>query len=210
MNGVYAWMAGGIGITAAVAYGISQDVELAYRIHMGGFGWLVYIGVFVMAIFLGRRLQTMDRGIATASFFVFSGLMGVMLSRIPLMYSAVSIVGVFAATVGMFAAMALFGFVTKKDLSGMGQFLVMALFGAIIASVVNIFFLHNVGMSLVVSAIVAVAAAGLTAYDTQAIKQLYLMHGARGNLAILGALLLYINFINLFVSLLHLFGGSRD
>ena len=110
----------------------------------------------------------------------------------------------------MFAGMAVFGYVTKKDLTGVGQFLLMALIGAVIASLVNVFFLQSVGMSLVISAIVAVVAAGLTAYHTQAVKQLYLMNGGHGNLAILGALLLYVDFINLFLSLLRLFGGARD
>ena len=86
----------------------------------------------------------------------------------------------------------------------------MALIGAVIASLVNVFFIGSVGMSLFVSAIVAVVAAGLTAYHTQAIKQLYLVHGGKGNLAILGALLLYVDFINMFLALLRLFGGGRD
>jgi hypothetical protein len=167
-------------------------------------------GPLAMAWFLPSRLPNMDRGMALGAFAVFAGLMGAAISYVPIVYSGGSILGVFVGTVGMFAGMAAIGFVTKKDLTGMGQFLVMALLGAIIGSIVNMFLIQSAGMSLAISAIVAVVAAGLTAYHTQAIKQLYRMHGGGGNLAVLGALLLYVDFLNLFLSLLRLFGGGRD
>ena len=210
MNGVYGWMAVGIAITAAVAYGISQDENTLRLLFGSGLRWVVLFGPLAMAWFLPARIPNMDRGMAIGVFAVFAALLGAAMSYIPLVYSAGSILGVFVATVGMFAGMALFGYTTKKDLTGVGQFMIMALIGVVAASLINFFFLKSGMMSMVVSAIVAVLAAGLTAYHTQAIKQLYLVSGRTNNLAILGALMLYVDFINLFLSLLRLFGGSRD
>ena len=212
MNGVYLWMAAGIGITAAVVWGVSQSAAAMNALwFQGSFGMILAIGTFILAIALQRMLPRLSTVGAIAGFGVYAAGMGVALSYLPLVYSAANMGVVLLATVGMFAATAIFGYVTKKDLSGMGQFLVMALFGAIIASLINVFLIGSFGMSMGISAIVAVVSAGLTAYYTQTIKQLYLVGGARGNLAVLGALVLYISFINLFLSLLHLFGGGgRD
>ncbi len=210
MNGVYAWMAVGLAITGAVAWGLSQSMEAVQLIYGTPLRWVVLFGPLLMAWFLPSRMQRMERGMALAMFVVFAGLMGAALAYVPLIYTSMSILGVLAATVGMFAATAAFGFVTKKDLTGMGQFLLMAIVGAIIGSFVNAFFIQSAGMSMIISVVVAIAAAGLTAYHTQAIKQIFMMHGGAGNLAIIGALALYVDFINLFLSLLRLFGSSRD
>jgi len=215
MSGVYGWMAAGIGVTAAVAYGASQSAAALSLMFspQGGFtmvGYLIVFSPLILAWVLPSRIPSMSPGGAVAAFMAFAGLLGLGLSYIPLIYSGTSIGMVMLATVGMFAGMASIGYITKKDLTGMGQFLVMALIGAIIASLVNFMFIGSLGMSTVISAIVAVVAAGLTAYHTQAIKQIYLMNGGRGNLAIIGALALYVDFINLFLSLLRLFGGARD
>jgi len=210
MNGVYAWMAVGIAVTAGVAWGLSQSMEAIQMIYGTPLRWVVFLGPLAMAWFLPARMPSMDRGVALAVFVVFAALMGAATAYVPLVYTGFSILGVFVATVGMFAATALFGFVTKKDLTGVGQFLLMAIVGAIIGSLVNVFFIQSAGMSMIISVVVAVAAAGLTAYHTQAIKQLYLMHGGGSNLAVIGALALYVDFINLFLSLLRLFGSSRD
>ncbi|MEM6295826.1 MAG: Bax inhibitor-1/YccA family protein [Myxococcota bacterium] len=211
MNGVYLWMAAGVTVTGAVAWGVSSSAAMVDAMWISGsLGMWLSIGTFILAIALQRMVSNMSSVAATGAFLLYSGLMGAALSYVPLVYPVGNIAAVLAATVGMFAATAAYGYVTKKDLSGMGQFLVMALLGAIIASVINGFFVQSVGMSLGISALVAAVSAGLTAYYTQAIKQMYLMQGGRGNLAILGALVLYINFINLLLSLLRLFGGSRD
>ena len=209
MNGVYAWMAAGIAVTAAVGWFVAQDQGTLELVTFSPLRWVLIAGILLMAWFLPSRMQRMDKGIALALFFVFSAMMGATSAWILVFYTSASIIGVFGATAGMFAVLALFGFATKKDLTGVGQFLLMALIGAVIASLINIIFLHSSGMSMIISIVVAVAAAGLTAYHTQAIKQLYLMHGGTGNLAIVGALLLYVDFINLFMSLLRLF-GSRE
>ena len=210
MNGVYAWMSLGIGVTAAVAWGISQSQEALMLMFGTPLRWVLMLGPLAMAWMLPGRIPNMTRGMAVGAFMVFAALLGAALSYVPIIYTAASIGTTLLATIGMFAGMAFIGFVTKKDLTGMGQFLIMALLGAIIASLINVFFIQSGPMSMAISALVAVVAAGLTAYHTQAVKQLYLMHGGAGNLAVLGALLLYVDFLNLFLSLLRLFGGTRD
>lgn len=210
MNGVYLWMAAGVSITGVVAWGVSTRPSMLQAVWGSPLGMILSIGTFIMALALQRMVPRMDRSLAAAGFFVYAAMMGVALSYVPMFYPVGNIAGVMAATVGMFAGMAAIGYVTKKDLSGMGQFMVMALLGAIIASLVNGFLIQSASMSLGISALIAAVSAGLTAYYTQAIKQLYRARGGRGNLAVLGALVLYINFINMFLSLLRLFGGSRD
>jgi uncharacterized protein len=210
MAGVYAWMGLGLAVTAAMVTGLSQSPATLQLLFGSPLYYVVMFGPLVMAWMLPSRIPTMNRGLAVALFLVYAALIGTAISPIPLIYSTGSIFGALAGTVGIFATMAVIGFVTKKDLSGVAQFLVMALIGAVIASLINAFFLHSGPMSYVISVIVAVVSAGLTAYYNQALKQLYMMHGAEGNLAINGALALYINFINLFLSLLRLFGSSRD
>jgi FtsH-binding integral membrane protein len=224
MTGVYAWMTAGVAVSALVAYGISAVApvfEFIYGINpvtfeQTGSGTLATVLLFsplVLAWILPGRIPNMAPGMAVSTFLVFAAILGSSLATIPLVAANSPefmgvVVKAFVTTVGIFGSMAVFGYVTKKDLSGMGQFLFMALVGAVIASVVN-FWMASTGMSLIISVIVAIAAAGLTAYQTQAIKQMYLVRGGRGNLAILGALILYVSFVNLFLSLLRLFGG-RD
>jgi uncharacterized protein len=210
MNGVYGWMSVGIAVTAAVAWGLSTSPEALMLLFGTPLKWVLFLGPLAMAWFLPARIPRMDSGVAIAMFMVFAGLLGAGLSYIPLIYTAGSIGGILLVTAGMFATMAMIGWVTKKDLSGMGQFLAMALIGVIIAGLINAFFLKSAGMSFGLSAIVALVAAGLTAYHTQTIKQIYLVNGGGQNLAILGALMLYVDFINLFLSLLRLFGSQRD
>lgn len=216
MNGVYAWMTAGVAVTAAVAYGISQSTETLriffdlQRGGMTGLGWVAMLAPIGLILLFGSRMMSMSRGAATAIFMVLAVCYGVTFSLVPLVFSMGSIFKAFAATMGMFAAMSAFGFITKKDLTGIGQFLLMALFGVIIASLINAFFVQSHAAHMGIDILVVLIFAGLTAYDTQKLKQIYLVHGAVGNIAILGALNLYLDFINIFISLLHLFGGSRD
>lgn len=215
MNGVYAWMTAGVAVTAAVAYGISQSQQALLtffdpRGGMTGLGWVAMLAPIGLILIFGSRMMNMSRGAATVLFMVLAVCYGVTFSLVPLMFSVGSIFKAFAATMGMFAAMSLFGYITKKDLSGIGQFLIMALFGVIIASIINAFFVQSAAAHMGIDILVVLIFAGLTAYDTQKIKQIYLVHGAVGNLAVLGALNLYLDFINIFIHLLHLFGGSRE
>lgn len=215
MNGVYAWMAAGVAITAAIAYGISTSMQALLmffnpRGGLTGLGWVVALAPIVLILIFGSRMMNMSRGAATAIFMVLAVCYGVTFSIIPIAYAGVTIFKAFAATMGMFVAMAAFGYLTKKDLTGIGQFLLMALFGVIIASLINAFFVQSHAAHMGIDILVVLIFAGLTAYDTQKLKQIYLVHGAVGNIAILGALNLYLDFINIFISLLHLFGGSRE
>jgi FtsH-binding integral membrane protein len=213
MNGVYLWMMIGVGVTAAVAWGISQSnaaLSLFYTpTGMSALGWIALFSPLVMLFIARGRLQNWSPAGATAFFLVFAATFGIMFSTIPIVFGMASIAKALIATIGMFAGMAAFGFLTKKDLSGIGQFLLMALFGIIIASLVNVFFVQSAQMHMAIDIVCVLVFAGLTAYDTQQIKQFYLVHGNRGNVAVLGALNLYLDFINIFIHLLHLF-GNRD
>lgn len=214
MNGVYAWMAGGLAVTAGVAYGISQSQAalLTFFNPMGGLtglGWVAMLAPLGILLLFGSRMMNMSRAGATGLFMVLAVSYGVMFSIVPIIFSVGAIFKALVATTGMFAAMALFGYTTKKDLSGIGQFLIMALFGIIIASLVNVFFVQSAAAAFGIDVLIVLVFAGLTAYDTQKIKQVYLVHGAVGNLAIMGALMLYLDFINMFRALLYLLNSNE-
>ena len=212
---VFNWMAIGLGLTGVTAamtvYSGLYQVVLGNRMLFFG----LIIGELGMVFYLSARVQKLSPQAATGLFLGYSVLNGLTLSSILLMYTMTSIVSTFFITAGMFGAMAVYGFVTKKDLSAMGSFMFMGLIGIIIASVVNIF-LGSSMMSWVISGIGVIVFTGLTAYDVQKITQM----GAMGIMesgeaairkgAIMGALALYLDFINLFLMLLHFLGGSRD
>jgi hypothetical protein len=209
---VFNWMAVGLGLTGLVAY-ITASTAL-YEI-VRPIIFLLFIAELGMVFFLSARIQKLSAATATGLYLGYALLNGLTLSTILLMYTMTSIAATFFITAGMFGAMAIYGFVTKKDLSSMGSFLFMGLIGMIIASVVNIFIGSSM-LAWVVSAIGVIVFTGLTAYDVQKISQM----GAAGimqqgdtairKMAIMGALALYLDFINLFLMLLHFFGGSRD
>ena len=164
-----------------------------------------------MVFFLSARINKMSAGTAQVTFWIFAALMGASLASIFVIYTQTSIVRVFMITSVTFGAMSLWGYTTKKDLSGMGSFLMMGLIGIIVASIVNIF-LQSSMMMWMISVIGVLVFVGLTAYDTQKIKNNYLeSDGAEvmGKKAIMGALTLYLDFINLFLMLLHLFGNRE-
>ena len=162
--------------------------------------------------FLSFRIQKMSVAAAQATFWVYAALVGVSLASIFLVYSQQSITQVFFITAATFGAMSLYGYTTKRDLTGMGSFLFMGLIGIIIASVVNIF-LASSALGFAISVIGVLIFTGLTAYDTQKIKEMYSVNDdgtVAGRKAIMGALSLYLDFINLFLMLLRLFGQSRN
>ncbi|MBB3946453.1 hypothetical protein GGQ73_002406 [Rhizobium skierniewicense] len=173
--------------------------------------WVVMFAPLGLVLFLSFRIQNMSVSAAQATFWGYAALMGVSLSSIFLVYTGQSIVQTFFITAASFGALSLYGYTTKKDLSGMGSFLIMGLFGLIIASIVNIF-LQSSAMGFAISAIGVLIFAGLTAYDTQKIKEMYFDGddvATAGRKAIMGALTLYLDFINLFMFLLQ-FLGNRD
>ena len=164
-----------------------------------------------LVIFLSARLHSMSFTTAQTTFWVYAGLMGVSMATIFMAFTGQSIARVFFISAGTFAAMSLYGYTTKKDLSKFGSFLIMGLIGIIVASLVNIF-LQSSALHFAISVIGVLVFVGLTAYDTQNIKNEYDEYHdeeTAGKLAISGALRLYLDFINLFIMLLHLFGDRR-
>ncbi|RUM96246.1 Bax inhibitor-1/YccA family protein [Pseudaminobacter arsenicus] len=173
--------------------------------------WLVMLAPLGMVFFLSARVHTMSVSGAQTAFWVFAGLMGLSLSSIFLVFTAQSITQTFFVTAAAFGALSLWGYTTKRDLTGMGTFLVMGVFGLIIAMVVNIF-LQSSALQFAISSIGVLVFAGLTAYDTQKIKEMYFEGDdvlVAGRKAIMGALTLYLDFINLFTFLLQ-FLGNRE
>lgn len=215
MRGVYQWMAGGLGLTAVMAYMVASSPTLVQAI----FGnpilfWGLIIAEFGLVMGISGGISKLSAGTASGLFLLYSALNGVTLSAILLAYTATSVAGTFVICAGMFGAMSVYGMVTKKDLTSMGSFMFMGLIGIILASVVNIF-LQSPGLDFAISGIGVLVFVGLTAYDTQKLKmmgQSAPMNDAtavrRGT--ILGALTLYLDFINLFLMLLRLFGQGRD
>ena len=215
IRSVYNWMAVGLGLTGFVAYSVSQS-ETMLRLILGNpvlFYGLI-IGELALVFFLSARVQKLRASTATALFVLYSGLNGATLSFVFLVYTSSSITSTFFICAATFVASSIYGMVTKRDLTSMGQFMIMGLIGIIIASVVNIF-VRSSGMSLIVSYIGVIVFVGLTAYDTQKLRTMALsqpegLDGAtirKG--AILGALTLYLDFINLFLMLLRILGNRE-
>lgn len=215
MKNVYAWMTLGLVATALMALVVSSNQMLMNAIFSGRFTFMALcIAEIALVWIFASRIQTMSYSVATAVFFAYSLLNGATLASIFYVYDLGSIVSVFFITAGTFGVTSLIGYITKKDLSGWGHFLIMGLIGIIIASLVNMFMRNGI-VSYVISLISVVLFVGLTAYDTQNIKRLLI--NADGyvdddvkKIALLGALSLYLDFINLFLALLRIFGGSRD
>lgn len=222
MRGVYAWMAAGLALTAVLAWAtintplaslvFSVD-QATGQIGMSPMVWLLFIAEIGIVFYLSARIRTLQPSTAVTLFMVYSGLNGLTLSPILLAYTASSVAATFAVTAGMFGAMSLYGLITKKDLTSWGSFLFMGLIGIIIASVVNMF-LASAMMDFVISCIGVLLFMGLTAYDTQKLKVMGETApgdaGAIKKVTILGALTLYLDFINLFIFLLRFMGNSRN
>ena len=208
---VYNYMCIGLALTGAVAFAASTSAELMNAIHGTALRWVVMLAPLGFVFFLSARIHSMKAATAQTLFWVYAGLMGLSLSYIFLAFTGESIVRVFFITSAAFAGLSLYGYTTKKDLSGFGTFLVMGLIGILIASVVNIF-LASTGLHFVISILGVLIFAGLTAYDTQRIKAIY----AEGDhsethekKAIMGALTLYLDFINMFIFMLQFFGNRE-
>ena len=207
---VYNYMAMGVGITGVVAYAAVAS-GIYQQIAATPFIWVVILAPLGMVFFLSARIGNMSVSGAQTAFWVFAGLMGLSLGWIFLAYTGTSIANVFFVTAAAFGGLSLYGYTTKKDLSGWGSFLIMGLIGVIIAMVVNIF-LQSSALQFAISVIGVLVFSGLTAYDTQRIKEMYYVGDdgtVAGRKAIMGALSLYLNFINLFVMLLSLFGNRE-
>ncbi len=214
MQQVYLWMTVALGVTAVAAFFVASSPALLNIFFGNMIAQIVLIvAVFGMVFFLSAKIHTLSSSAATGFFLLYASLMGIMLAPIFMIYTSTSITQTFFVSAGMFAGMSIFGAVTKRDLTGFGSFLIMGLWGIILASIVNIF-LESSMMSFVISVVGVIVFAGLTAYDTQKIKQM----GESAPLddavairrgAILGALTLYLDFVNLFLMLLRLMGNRE-
>jgi len=214
MRGVYGWMSLGLFITAAVAWFTAASPLGVTLLQSPGMVIMLVVVQFGLVIGLSAAIQKLSGTVASLMFAAYSALTGLTLSSIFFVYSSASIFQAFVVTGGMFGAMSIYGMVTKRDLTGMGSFMFMGLIGIVIASVVNMF-VHSSAMGFMISVIGVLVFTGLTAYDTQKLKYMgesMPMGDAtairRGT--ILGALTLYLDFLNLFLMLLRLFGSSRD
>ena len=216
IRSVYNWMAIGLGLTAVTAFYVATTpalLQIIFGNRMVLFGMI--IGELAMVFYLSARIQKMNASTATALFIFYSILNGATLASIFIIYTASSIATTFITCALTFGACSIYGMVTKRDLTSMGGFLMMGLMGIIIASLINMFF-RSPGISMVISYVGVLVFVGLTAYDTQKLKQMALNQpvDASGAVvrkgAIMGALSLYLDFINLFLMLLHIFGVSRD
>lgn len=211
MQKVYAYMAGGLGITGAVAYFVGNSPTMVQAIYGTPLSWVVMFAPLVFAFIFGMRIHSMAAATAQMLFWAFAAIMGVSISYIFFVYTDASIVRTFFITGGTFLAMSLWGYTTKKDLSGMGSFLIMGVIGLILASIVNLF-LGSTALEFAISAIGVLVFTGLAAYDTQKVKEFYWEadgHEVATKKSILGAFVLYMDFINLFLFMLR-FLGNRE
>jgi FtsH-binding integral membrane protein len=218
---IYNFMASGLALTGIVAlFTANSDAMQALlyaqnaqgQVGPSGLGWLVMFAPLGLVLWMSFGINRISASFAQGLFWAFSIVMGLSLSSIFLMYTGESIARTFFVTAGTFGAMSLYGYTTKKDLSGWGSFLIMGLIGLILASVVNIF-LQSSALAFATSVIGVLIFVGLTAYDTQKIKAMYYQLGSSGEMAakmaIMGALNLYMDFINIFLHLLRFMGERR-
>jgi len=211
MMKVYNYMTSGLAISGLVAWGFSKSPALMGAIYGTALQWVVMLAPLGFIFFLGARLQKMSLSTAQMTFWAFAAVMGISMSYIFIVFTGVSIVRVFLITCSTFAAMSIYGYTTKRDLTKLGSFLIMGLIGIILASIVNIF-MQSSAMQFIISCVGVLVFVGLTAYDTQKIKSTYYAVAGTnfaGKAAIMGALTLYLDFINLFVMLMQLFGQRR-
>ena len=208
---VYNYMASGLALTGLVAFAVASSETLVQTIFTSGLAWVVMLAPLAFVLLLSFRVHKMSVAGAQATFWVFAAVMGVSMASIFLVFTGASIARVFFITSATFAGMSLYGYTTKRDLTRWGSFLFMGLIGIIIAALVNLF-LASAAVHFAISVIGVIVFVGLTAYDTQRVKEIYLESDApetSTKKAIMGALALYLDFINLFVLLLRFFGERR-
>jgi len=214
MNKVYGLMSVGMLLTGGVAWAVGTNDTLLQAIFATPLKWLVMFAPLIMVIAFSAMINRLSVGAAQLFFYVYAALMGLSLSFIFAVYTGTSIAQTFLVTSIAFASLSLYGYTTKKDLSALRTFLIMGVVGLLIAMVVNIF-LASSALAFAISAIGVLIFAGLTAYDTQKIKNTYLEHAAKGDqewlgkAAVMGALNLYLDFINMFMFMLSFLGNRQ-
>ena len=215
MNKVYGLMSVAMVVTAGVAWAVGTNEAMLSAVFGSPLKWVVMFAPLVMFFAFGALINRLSVAAAQLFFYVYAAAVGLSLSFIFAVYTGTSIAQTFLVTAIAFAGLSLYGYTTKKDLSGMGTFLIMGLIGLIVASIVNIF-LASSALAFAISVIGVLIFAGLTAYDTQNIKNTYIEHAVHGDqewlgkAAIMGALNLYLDFINLFMFLLQFMGNREE
>ncbi|MCR5760585.1 MAG: Bax inhibitor-1/YccA family protein [Sphaerochaetaceae bacterium] len=217
LKNVYLWMAAGLALTGLSAYFVGTTPAIYKAIYSSGFGiFFLIILEFGLVFYISAKMNTISTGKAVGAFLIYSVVNGVMLSYIFLIYTGAVIAQAFFTAAGMFAGMSIYGAVTKRNLNRLGTYLIMGLWGLIIASVISMFFATDT-MFFIISIVGVIIFLGLTAWDTQKIVRLADNYGSQMDedtyvkVSILGALMLYLDFINIFLYLLRIFGrGSRD
>jgi hypothetical protein len=208
---VYNYMCVALALSGAVAFFVSTSPALQQAIFGTPLMWVVFLAPLGLVFFLSARINKMSAAAAQTTFWIFAGLMGMSLASIFIAYTPESVTRVFFITAGAFAGLSLVGYTTKKDLSGMGTFLFMGVIGLVIAMVVNMF-LGSSMLQLGISALGVLIFAGLTAYDTQKIKLMYYEADSEEvatKKSIMGALKLYLDFLNMFIFLMHILGNRN-
>ena len=221
---VYNYMVGALALTGAVAYGVAHSPALLNMLYQQTLtahgvalsptilGWIVMFAPLALVFFLSFRVMQMSQAAAQATFWVYAALTGASLASILIAYTGASVAMTFFVTAGTFGAMSLYGYTTRRDLTGFGNFLFMGLIGIILASLANMFF-KSPAIDFVVSVLGVLIFTGLTAWDTQKIKNTYYAVGGdvamAGKAAIMGALALYLDFLNIFLFLLRFMGSRR-
>jgi FtsH-binding integral membrane protein len=210
LRAAYGWMCAGLAITAVTAWFVASSPSLLQAIRSGPLYLVLIVAQLGIVYVLSARVQRLSASTASWLFIGYSVLTGVTLSFLMLVYTGETLTSTFVVAAGMFGAMAAYGTVAKRSLAGWGQFLFMGLIGVVIASIVGLFW-HNDGLQFVISFIGVIVFTGLAAYDAQRLKSMALMTsaGESGSYAIVGALALYLDFVNLFLMLLRLQGGGR-
>ena len=212
LRAVYGWMGVGLALTALTALFVASSPALVMAIATNRLAfWALVIAQLGIVLVLSARVQRLAASTAAMLFVAYSALTGVTISFVLLAYTGESVASTFLVTAGMFGATALYGSTTRRSLAGFGQFLFMGLIGVLLASLVGVFW-HNNGLQFMISLVGVVVFTGLAAYDAQRLKQmaLALPMGQTGSFAIVGALALYLDFINLFLFLLRFLGNRRD
>lgn len=208
---VYNYMTTGLALTGLVAYLVAATPSLYNAIYGTPLVWVIMLAPLGVVLLLSARIHKMSFSAAQTTFWIYAGLVGLSLATVFVVFTGASIARVFFITAGTFAAMSLYGYTTRRDLSRLGSFLMMGLIGVVIAAVVNMFIASTM-LQFLISVVGVIVFVGLTAYDTQAIKEMYLESDSSevsGKKAVMGALRLYLDFINLFVMLLYLFGNRE-
>ncbi len=212
MRGVYGWMCGGLLITAATAWLVAGSPALTSAIFGNrAIFWMLAIAQIGIVFALSSAVDRIAPSTAAALFVAYSALTGVTLSAILLVFTGESVFTTFVVSAGMFGGLAVYGTVTRRDLSGLGQFMFMGLIGLVVASIVGLFW-HNDGLQFVISFVGVIVFAGLTVYDTNRLREMAFATsaGSVSGRTIVGALTLYLDFINLFLFLLRFLGNRRD